>query len=80
MKEAAIFKYDETSGQEVLLTPVKEQASIGKSDSAHVCLDDWRCNGIHALIKKEIDGKLLLIDLGSYFGTYVNNQKIIIHY
>lgn len=76
MKQAVLYKYDPTSESEVFLATTDDMASIGKSLQADVTLNDWRCNGIHALIKKSENGIWKLIDLGSYFGTYVNKEKI----
>ncbi len=76
MKQAVLYKYDPVSEQESFLTVVDNDLSIGKSLSAGLTLSDWRCSGIHALIRTEKNGDATIIDLGSYFGTYVNREKI----
>jgi pSer/pThr/pTyr-binding forkhead associated (FHA) protein len=61
------FKDDERELK--LVGTVDDQAIIGTSEKAHLRLDDWRCSGIHALIKKE-GNSFKVIDLGSNYGTY----------
>lgn len=76
MKHATLYKIDHTLENEVFLTNVNSTISIGKSSSANICFNDWRTSGIHALIKKDAEGNLKIIDLGSLYGTYVNKQKV----
>ncbi len=77
MKNAALYKIDTTSEQEIYLAQVGNRLSIGTSPKADLQLKDWRCGGIHALIKKdENSDKLNIIDLGSYYGTFVNRNKV----
>src|SRR3989339_862707 len=81
MKSAALYKLDTTSEQEIFLAHVGNRLSIGSSPNADLCLSDWRCGGIHALIKRDDSSddsneKINIIDLGSYYGTYVNRKKV----
>ncbi|OFZ21854.1 MAG: hypothetical protein A2202_00310 [Bdellovibrionales bacterium RIFOXYA1_FULL_36_14] len=79
MKQTALYKIDYSKEREIFLASVDSSISIGKSSNANICLNDWRTNGIHALIKKDATGTCKIIDLGSLFGTYVNKKKVNIH-
>ena len=79
MKQSALYKIDSEQNKEIFLVSVDNSLSIGKSYNADICFNDWRTSGIHALIKRDIDGNLVVVDLGSCFGTFVNKKKINIH-
>lgn len=49
---------------------------IGKSDDARVSLQDSGVSRRHAKIIRSSDGMVVLIDLQSTNGTYVNDQRI----
>jgi outer membrane biosynthesis protein TonB len=71
-----IYKKPFKDEKELLLAAVEGELCLGKSPHADLQVDDWKCNGIHALIKKNHDGTYGIIDLGSYYGTRVN-KKIV---
>src|SRR3954469_2343517 len=55
---------------------VKEKIVLGRILSADLRIDDPRCSRIHALI--EVRGETILVtDLASTHGTYVNGSKIV---
>ena len=63
-------------GSRFLITA--EGASIGRSSSSAIFLDDVTVSRSHALIVKE--GKnFLLKDAGSLNGTYMNNESVSEH-
>ncbi len=70
MKKSALLVKDifDMDEQEKLLCLIDEEMILGTSQNAHVQLDDWRCSGIHALLKNDKDG-FKVIDLGSAYGT-----------
>lgn len=77
MSRAAVYLKDPVTQQERLLGAVDGEASIGRDSGARVRLDDLRCSGLHALLEPtENKDEFQLIDLGSYFGTYVRGRKI----
>ena len=55
---------------------VKEKIVIGRILSADVRIDDPRVSRIHALIEIK-DGKVVLTDLASSHGTFLNGKKVI---
>ncbi len=77
MKNVAIFRKDPVSNDETILGALETAASIGKSKTADIQLNDWRCNGIHAYLRKNVkENNFTLIDLGSYYGTYHDGGAI----
>jgi pSer/pThr/pTyr-binding forkhead associated (FHA) protein/outer membrane biosynthesis protein TonB len=57
---------------------VKEKIVLGRILSADVRIDDPRVSRIHALIEVRNDS-ILLTDLASTHGTFVNGQKVVEH-
>ncbi|MBY0370757.1 AgmX/PglI C-terminal domain-containing protein [bacterium] len=55
---------------------VKEKIVLGRILSADVRIDDPRVSRIHALIEVR-DGTVLVTDLASSHGTYVNGKKVV---
>src|SRR5688572_26942010 len=55
---------------------VKEKIVLGRILSADLRIDDPRVSRIHALIEVR-GGAILLTDLASSHGTWVNGQKIV---
>lgn len=55
---------------------VKEKIVIGRILSADVRIDDPRVSRIHALIEVR-NGAILVTDLASSHGTYVNGKKVV---
>jgi len=75
MSKVAVFKIDRD--KEELQCPLDEEVVFGRSELAHVKVDDLRCNGIHALLERgNTKREFYLVDLGSEFGTYVDGEKI----
>ncbi len=70
MRKAALFVQEilEEKEHEKLISVLDEEMILGTSENAHIRLDDWRCSGIHALIKREGE-HFKVIDLGSSYGT-----------
>ncbi len=58
-----------------LVYPVNEQLTIGRSASCDVTLDDTFVSSQHARVAKT-DAGLVVSDLGSTNGTYVNREKV----
>lgn len=77
MIRAALFILDPKSDDEIFLANIGTEASIGRSETADVFLDDIRCDGIHALLTQEASNiPFNLIDLGSFSGTYLDGRRI----
>ncbi len=55
---------------------VKEKIVLGRILSADVRIDDPRVSRIHALIEVR-NGNILITDLASSHGTFVNNKKVV---
>lgn len=51
-------------------------AVIGRSDECDLCIKDRSVSLRHAMFSTDADGRLLLTDLGSTNGVYVNRRKI----
>lgn len=74
---AQLYVRDPITEDETFMTIIGREACIGKSRYADVRLKDLRCAGVHALIEyNEKAEKMVLVDLGSRFGTQVNGEKI----
>jgi pSer/pThr/pTyr-binding forkhead associated (FHA) protein len=68
-----LLKYKEAVVKEIILD--KEITTIGRKPDNDVVIDNQAVSGHHALIKTEGD-TLLLEDLSSLNGTYLNSQKV----
>src|SRR4051794_27046945 len=55
---------------------VKEKVVLGRILSADLRIDDPRVSRIHALLETKGD-KIMLTDLASSHGTFVNGEKIV---
>ena len=73
MSQWGIFEKSDDSKS--LLAKMEGPVTLGKSESADVKVNDLRTSGFHALILNE-DQKFKIIDLGSRFGTYVDQKRI----
>lgn len=77
---ALYLKPNNKREKERLLQSLEKPVVIGRGQSADVQLKDFRCDNLHALIEFDSDKKFYrLIDLGSHYGTYVNNRRIQEH-
>ena len=63
-------------GARFLIT--SEGASIGRSPSSNIFLDDVTVSRTHATIKRESD-RFIFTDSGSLNGSYINNQQTSSH-
>lgn len=68
-----LLKYKEAAVKEIVLD--KDITTIGRKPDNDIVIDNQAVSGHHASIKLEGD-KLLLEDLGSLNGTYLNSQKV----
>lgn len=68
-----LLKYKEAAVKEIMLD--KELTTIGRKPDNDIVIDNQAVSGHHASIKLE-GNVLLLEDLGSLNGTYLNSQKI----
>ena len=68
-----LLKYKEAVIQDVTLD--KEVTTIGRKPDNDIIIDNQAVSGHHAQIKIQ-GGDVMLEDLGSLNGTYVNSQKI----
>ena len=68
-----LLKYKEAAVKEIPLD--KESTTIGRKPDNDIVIDNQAVSGHHASITVEGD-KLMLEDLGSLNGTFVNGQKI----
>jgi predicted component of type VI protein secretion system len=68
-----LLKYKEAVVKEIPLE--KEATTIGRKPDNDISIDNQAISGHHAVIRKEGDA-ILIEDLGSLNGTYVNSQKI----
>ena len=59
--------------QEIALHP--GETLVGRSEECTICLDDERLSRVHAKFLLE-DDQVLLVDLGSRNGTYVNEERL----
>ena len=55
---------------------IRASCSIGRTDASDLCLPSQRVSRRHAMIQKENNEKLWLIDTGSRNGTYQNGSKV----
>jgi len=68
-----LLKYKEAVIQDLTLD--KEVTTIGRKPDNDIIIDNQAVSGHHAQIKRQ-GGDVILEDLGSLNGTYVNSQKI----
>lgn len=68
-----LLKYKEAVIKEIVLD--KDNTTIGRKPDNDIAIDNQAVSGHHAFIKKE-DDKILIEDLSSLNGTFLNGQKI----
>lgn len=71
----AVLTVLEPPEQRGLTFPVTGELTVGRAAGCQVTLDDTYASQIHARVFVH-DGKLLVEDLGSTNGTYLNRQKV----
>ena len=69
-----IMKEGNRIGQVFALDP--EATEIGRDAANHIVLDDTKVSGFHAKIKTEEGKKLMVWDLASANGTFVNGEQV----
>jgi uncharacterized protein involved in exopolysaccharide biosynthesis/pSer/pThr/pTyr-binding forkhead associated (FHA) protein len=62
------------SGRSHKLT--RRETTIGRSATAHVCIDEKPVSGSHAVIERDATGRHRLTDLGSTNGTFLNGRRL----
>ncbi len=67
---------EELSGQGVIHHVQKQASRIGRAADNDVCLRNNSVSAYHAELNVRRDGSLVLIDLGSSNGIYLNGKKI----
>jgi len=72
--ELVLLRGDTKKGTTVRLRPSGH--TIGRSPEADVVIDDPYASELHARVETR-DGEILVHDLGSTNGTYVNGRRII---
>jgi pSer/pThr/pTyr-binding forkhead associated (FHA) protein len=76
MKSAVgVYKIDYDKQKEDLIGYFDDQAFIGQSPNADIIIEDYKINGIHALIER-VHNEYHLTDLGSNYGTFQKNKRI----
>lgn len=54
----------------------KDQILIGRDESAELRLQDRAVSNRHAIVNSDANGNMIIIDLGSTNGTFVNGQRV----
>lgn len=69
-----VLKYGNATLKEVFVG--KSGVRIGRSPDNHIAIDNRSVSHHHAKVYEGLDSRLLLEDLGSLNGTFVNGQRI----
>jgi pSer/pThr/pTyr-binding forkhead associated (FHA) protein len=69
-----VVKSDSLAGREIV---VEDSVVLGRSSQADVVLEDPYASEFHLRVTSK-DGKLVLSDLGSTNGTYVNGRRVTV--
>lgn len=64
------------STSERIVTLTQEIIKIGTLPSSHVRIEDKDASRMHSVVEVEPDGRVQVIDLGSFAGTIVNGKKV----
>jgi hypothetical protein len=70
--ELVIVEPTEQAGRRFALG---DEMTVGRAAGCQVTLDDTYCSGLHARLFKR-DGQLMVEDLGSTNGTYLNRSRV----
>lgn len=62
-----------TDGTEVVLPEI---AIFGRKQESTICLPDNRVSRRHAMIRRQEEGQYWFYDLGSFNGSYVNDERV----
>ena len=60
-------------GTEVVLPEI---AIFGRKQESTICLPDNRVSRRHAMIRRQEEGQYWFYDLGSFNGSYVNDERV----
>ncbi|MCA9559580.1 MAG: FHA domain-containing protein, partial [Myxococcales bacterium] len=71
-------KFDIYEGDKLVRTEVlaEQTIKIGKLSSSHVRIDDESVSRMHAVVEVNGPNEVVILDLGSATGTYVNGEPI----
>jgi len=56
---------------------IRSNFTLGRTDANELTLPDIKVSRRHALIQKQSNNELLLVDLGSRNGTFLNGKRVI---
>jgi hypothetical protein len=72
------IKFDIYSGDQLVRTEILSEATIkvGKLASSHLRIDDESVSRMHAVVEVGGPDNVVLLDLGSAVGTFVNGERI----
>lgn len=54
----------------------QEMVKIGKHPSSHILIEDEGVSRMHAYVEASSSGEVVIMDLGSQTGTFVNGEKV----
>jgi len=72
------IKFDIYEGNQLVRTEIlaEQTIKIGKLSSSHVRIDDDSVSRMHAVIEASSPDDVVILDLGSTTGTYVNGERV----
>ncbi|MEZ4434521.1 MAG: FHA domain-containing protein, partial [bacterium] len=72
------IKFDIYEGNQLVRTEIlaEQTIKIGKLSSSHVRIDDDSVSRMHAVIEASGPDDVVILDLGSATGTYVNGERV----
>lgn len=72
------IKFDIYEGNQLVRTEIlaEQTIKIGKLSSSHVRIDDDSVSRMHAVIEANSPDDVVILDLGSATGTYVNGERV----
>jgi len=78
MSEKPTIQFEIYDGDRLLRTEVLAESTIkiGKLSSSHVRIDDDDVSRMHAVIEASSPDDVVVLDLGSTSGTFVNGQRV----
>jgi pSer/pThr/pTyr-binding forkhead associated (FHA) protein len=74
MSIVIIIKQENNETSELL---IDKEILLGRSRSCDFVIKDQNISGVHCKLEVDIHGQLVLTDLESRNGTYINNEKIL---
>lgn len=72
------IKFDIYEGNQLVRTEIlaEQTIKIGKLSSSHVRIDDDSVSRMHAVVEANSPEDVVILDLGSATGTYVNGERV----